>query len=211
MEKENEKVLASGPKGDETAAGENSNYGTELQKGGGRDELEEREEVEKPPPSPFFYSSKQTPPLGQRKDPSEEEFPKTANYCRTFQTLQAAPLWPAGAHQACAPCCERGVAKTLGYEKQGMMQAPCKWMQRPEYLPAQWSYGDEDAAAARVPHCDVDRCHVSKAAARECILNVAPLKPPLCQPHAARSTIGTNEEVPRMQRGKEVNEDGVEV
>ncbi|CAB1416215.1 unnamed protein product [Pleuronectes platessa] len=63
MEKENEKVLASGPKGDETAAGENSNYGTELQKGGGRDELEEREEVEKPPPSPFFYSSKQTPPL----------------------------------------------------------------------------------------------------------------------------------------------------
>ncbi|CAB1443113.1 unnamed protein product [Pleuronectes platessa] len=44
MEKENEKVLASGPKGDETAAGENSNYGTELQKGGGRDELEEREE-----------------------------------------------------------------------------------------------------------------------------------------------------------------------
>ncbi|CAB1438105.1 unnamed protein product [Pleuronectes platessa] len=63
MEKENEKVLASGPKGDETAAGENSNYGTELQKGGGRDELEEREEVEKPLPSPFFYSSKQTPPL----------------------------------------------------------------------------------------------------------------------------------------------------
>ncbi|CAB1433622.1 unnamed protein product [Pleuronectes platessa] len=63
MEKENEKVLASGPKGNETAAGENSNYGTELQKGGGRDELEEREEVEKPPPSPFFYSSKQTPPL----------------------------------------------------------------------------------------------------------------------------------------------------
>ncbi|CAB1414916.1 unnamed protein product [Pleuronectes platessa] len=63
MEKENEKVLASGPKGDETAAGENSNYGTELQKGGCRDELEEREEVEKPPPSPFFYSSKQTPPL----------------------------------------------------------------------------------------------------------------------------------------------------
>ncbi|CAB1451697.1 unnamed protein product [Pleuronectes platessa] len=63
MEKENEKVLASGPKGDETAAGENSNYGTELQKGGGRDELEEREEVEKLPPSPFFYSSKQTPPL----------------------------------------------------------------------------------------------------------------------------------------------------
>ncbi|CAB1444028.1 unnamed protein product [Pleuronectes platessa] len=62
-ENENEKVLASGPKGDETAAGENSNYGTELQKGGGRDELEEREEVEKPPPSPFFYSSKQTPPL----------------------------------------------------------------------------------------------------------------------------------------------------
>ncbi|CAB1418597.1 unnamed protein product [Pleuronectes platessa] len=45
MEKENEKVLASGPKGDETAAGENSNYGTELQKGGGRDELEEREEI----------------------------------------------------------------------------------------------------------------------------------------------------------------------
>ncbi|CAB1425835.1 unnamed protein product [Pleuronectes platessa] len=44
MEKEKEKVLASGPKGDETAAGENSNYGTELQKGGGRDELEEREE-----------------------------------------------------------------------------------------------------------------------------------------------------------------------
>ncbi|CAB1449323.1 unnamed protein product [Pleuronectes platessa] len=44
MEKENEKVLASGPKGNETAAGENSNYGTELQKGGGRDELEEREE-----------------------------------------------------------------------------------------------------------------------------------------------------------------------
>ncbi|CAB1459591.1 unnamed protein product [Pleuronectes platessa] len=63
MEKEKEKVLASGPKGDETAEGENSNYGTELQKGGGRDELEEREEVEKPPPSPFFYSSKQTPPL----------------------------------------------------------------------------------------------------------------------------------------------------
>ncbi|CAB1456198.1 unnamed protein product [Pleuronectes platessa] len=63
MEKENEKVLASGPKGDETAAGENSNYGTELQKGEGRDELEEREEVEKPSPSPFFYSSKQTPPL----------------------------------------------------------------------------------------------------------------------------------------------------
>ncbi|CAB1428588.1 unnamed protein product [Pleuronectes platessa] len=62
-ENENEKVLASGPKGDETAAGDNSNYGTELQKGGGRDELEEREEVEKPPPSPFFYSSKQTPPL----------------------------------------------------------------------------------------------------------------------------------------------------
>ncbi|CAB1450061.1 unnamed protein product [Pleuronectes platessa] len=47
MEKENEKALASGPKGDETAAGENSNYGTELQKGGGRDELEEREEVQK--------------------------------------------------------------------------------------------------------------------------------------------------------------------
>ncbi|CAB1414132.1 unnamed protein product [Pleuronectes platessa] len=46
MEKENEKVLASGPKGNETAAGENSNYGTELQKGGGRDELEEREEVQ---------------------------------------------------------------------------------------------------------------------------------------------------------------------
>ncbi|CAB1433169.1 unnamed protein product [Pleuronectes platessa] len=45
MEKENEKVLASGPKGNETAAGENSNYGTELQKGGGRDELEEREET----------------------------------------------------------------------------------------------------------------------------------------------------------------------
>ncbi|CAB1448329.1 unnamed protein product [Pleuronectes platessa] len=44
MEKENEKVLASGPKGDETAGGENSNYGIELQKGGGRDELEEREE-----------------------------------------------------------------------------------------------------------------------------------------------------------------------
>ncbi|CAB1437483.1 unnamed protein product [Pleuronectes platessa] len=44
MEKENEKVLASGPKGDGTAAGENSNYGTELQKEGGRDELEEREE-----------------------------------------------------------------------------------------------------------------------------------------------------------------------
>ncbi|CAB1445725.1 unnamed protein product [Pleuronectes platessa] len=50
MEKENEKVLASGPKGDETAAGENSNYGTELQKGGGRDELEEREEGKVPGP-----------------------------------------------------------------------------------------------------------------------------------------------------------------
>ncbi|CAB1450059.1 unnamed protein product [Pleuronectes platessa] len=57
------------PKGDETAAGENSNYGTELQKGGGRDELEEREEVEKPPPSPFFYSSKQTPPLSPFEPP----------------------------------------------------------------------------------------------------------------------------------------------
>ncbi|CAB1424960.1 unnamed protein product [Pleuronectes platessa] len=68
-ENENEKVLASGPKGNKTAAGENSNYGTELQKGGGRDELEEREEVEKPPPSPFFYSSKQTPPLSPFKNP----------------------------------------------------------------------------------------------------------------------------------------------
>ncbi|CAB1458245.1 unnamed protein product [Pleuronectes platessa] len=73
MEKENEKVLASGPKGDETAAGENSNYGTELQKGGGRDELEEREEVEKPPPSPFFYSSKQTPPLSPFEDDDRRE------------------------------------------------------------------------------------------------------------------------------------------
>ncbi|CAB1456851.1 unnamed protein product [Pleuronectes platessa] len=60
-ENENEKVLASGPKGDETAAGDNSNYGTELQKGGGRDELEEREEVEKPRPHPF--STPQNKPL----------------------------------------------------------------------------------------------------------------------------------------------------
>ncbi|CAB1441402.1 unnamed protein product [Pleuronectes platessa] len=53
-EKEKEKVLASGPKGDETAAGDNSNCGTELQKGGGRNELEEREEVEKHLPHPLL-------------------------------------------------------------------------------------------------------------------------------------------------------------
>ncbi|CAB1419870.1 unnamed protein product [Pleuronectes platessa] len=54
VNKEKEKVLASGPKGNETAAGDNSNYGTELQKGGGRDELEERGEVEKHLPHPLL-------------------------------------------------------------------------------------------------------------------------------------------------------------
>ncbi|CAB1453422.1 unnamed protein product [Pleuronectes platessa] len=90
MEKENEKVLASGPKGDETAAGENSNYGTELQKGGGRDELEEREEMNSMSP---------LPPIIQKLSPN---IPDT-NSTIWSQSLCSSDLWmewygPAGTH-----------------------------------------------------------------------------------------------------------------